>query len=674
MISNCLLILPEDPEMREISNNLGYYIDFNENKNEYLKKLQQIIDIKPEINIQKYKEYYKKFILKNNHHETLKNLKQRLDKHNHFIINIYPNIMMKLDEFRDKNYKNYIENCRLKTFHDLNQYYRINLDLGMSHYRLKNYKKGKYHFKIARSLYDNFQINLNIALLEFDANNKKEFIRYSKLALDFDFNIELACKLALEIYYENFIEAYYLYKKIINIDPKCDNILANIYPLYIMVENNIMEEKNNLEEKLYQAIYSSLQKNDIHNLLCIISNLQITNLYMDNASEETISRKAKELSDIIPKNPVLQKISKRLNLFANKKPMIGFILSDLKKHPVGNLLHLIIMNYNSDLFDICIYDNTDQSIQNNIIKSDIIQKVNYRCIFKKDNETSVKMIVDDNLDILIEMMGYTGFNRMDLFKYKLAKIMVSYFAYPFTTGMDMIDYKIVDRYTSPVENQKLYTEKFLYLPNCLQCYKSDIEICKNYDRNDPYTIHLCCFNNPNKITPSMIKTFSQILIRAPHAKLFLMYCLWYNNSYYVKLLKSKFENFGVDPNQVEITVNGDPEQYMKRYNDMDIALDPFPYNGGITSHEALYMNTPLIALKGRDYRSRVGISLLSNLNLEKYIAKDLKEYIEITIELMNNKKELYDLHLNLRSMMEKTDLCNARTFTKNFQDTLLAII
>ena len=107
---------------------------------------------------------------------------------------------------------------------------------------------------------------------------------------------------------------------------------------------------------------------------------------------------------------------------------------------------------------------------------------------------------------------------------------------------------------------------------------------------------------------------------------------------------------------------------------MDIVLDPFPYNGGTISSEALYMNTPIITLAGTNYVSRIGVSLLSNLNLEKYIAYSHEEYIEKVIELANNEDELKKLHITIRNKMLKTDLGDSNNFTKNIENAYIDIM
>jgi protein O-GlcNAc transferase len=271
------------------------------------------------------------------------------------------------------------------------------------------------------------------------------------------------------------------------------------------------------------------------------------------------------------------------------------------------------------------------------------------------------------------MMGHTRNTRMNLLQYKPARIIISYFAYPATNGLKEIDYRFTDKYATPPETQQYFVEKLYYLPNGFQCYSPpiDIESKKNYTR-DKYKIHLCCFNNPTKLSIPTLDTFCTILKRLPEAKLFLRYC-YYKSSWYKETIIKLFTDRGIERGRIDIGYEPIVEA-LQLYNNMDIVLDPFPYNGGTISSEAIYMNTPIITLAGKTYISRVGVSLLSNLGLEKYIANTTEEYIQKVIDLAHNETELKLLHQTLRFKMLNSDLANSVSFTKNIETAYLDMI
>jgi len=264
-------------------------------------------------------------------------------------------------------------------------------------------------------------------------------------------------------------------------------------------------------------------------------------------------------------------------------------------------------------------------------------------------------------------MGHTRNTRMNLLQYKPARILISYFAYPGTNGLKEIDYRLTDKYASPPETQKYFVEKFFYLPNGFQCYTppQELDCTKDYTR-DKYSIHLACFNNPIKLSIPCIETFCEILNKLPEAKLFLKYC-YYKSSYYRETIYKLFTDRGIDKDRIDIGYEPILDA-LKFYNKIDITLDSFPYTGGTISSECLYMSTPLITLAGSTYVSRVGVSLLSNLGLEKYIASNQQEYVEKTINLAKNQTELKLLHQTIRMKFMQSELYDSKKFTKNIEN------
>jgi protein O-GlcNAc transferase len=183
---------------------------------------------------------------------------------------------------------------------------------------------------------------------------------------------------------------------------------------------------------------------------------------------------------------------------------------------------------------------------------------------------------------------------------------------------------------------------------------------------------LCCFNNPTKLSIPTINVFCDILHRLPESMLFLRYC-YYKSSYYKECILKLFVDRGIEKERINIAYEPIIDS-LKFYNKMDIALDPFPYNGGTISSEALYMNTPIITLEGETYISRVGTSLLTTLGLTKYIAKTTSEYITKVIDLARNEEELKTLHSIIRLKMLNTGLADTVNFTKNIENAYIDIV
>lgn len=546
------------------------------------------------------------------------------------------------------------------------------LNTGVCYFNLSHLDKAKSYFKICKSIKDDFNINKNIAALELQRNNNNKFLKYGRIALNIEFDIFLATLMCEVMNTEGYYhECIGLYEMILKIDPTnitCLNNLGNLYLLFITQSDSFNDSMNRTYAK---SLELANDNNDIRKKELIVSNLIFNNLYNWKLSEEEIYMASFNWMKYIKKdnNIIIQP-----NNIIKTKINVGYISTDFCTHPVGFMFESILKNHNTDMFNIYCYDNSGKSSTDIINKRlrDYMKATWYNIDNITDKQVLDIMIKDD-LDILVDMMGHTRNNRLNIFQYKPARFQVSYFAYPGTTGIPEIDYKITDKFASPPETQKYFTEKFYYMPNGFQCYTPpmNIESKKNYTR-EQYTINLCCFNNPIKLSIPTIDTFCEILKRLPEAKLYLRYC-YYKSSYYKASIIKMFIDRNIEKERIDIN-NDNLNDCLSLYNMMDIALDPFPYNGGTISSEALYMNTPLITLAGTNYVSRVGVSLLSNMKLEQYIAHSTEEYINKVIELARNKDVLHSLHTTLRTRMLACDLGNSVSFTNNLEQIYSNIV
>jgi predicted O-linked N-acetylglucosamine transferase (SPINDLY family) len=617
--------------------------------------------------------------------EFLTELEKRVRLYKEFVREEYPLILKKSLNFYSNSNNSDTKDPFQEfgdQFPDMNEYYSLQISRGVCFYKQKQYDQARACFKTCVSLKDDFQNNVNLALLEEDCNNKVEFLRYAEKALSMKYDFQLANKIALMYHHVDFHKAQYYYRRILQVNPCNVMALINVYELYFVtktLEHCLYDLKsksvlNELKDQMKLALLESIRTHNLHGIYGLTSNMIMSQLYLEGISEEDLSKYTRETIMMIPKRVDLIKIVARLNRFKkHDKVRLGYLLSDLKPHPVGFLLRLILENtVFPNEFEIIVYDN--KNTENQVFKAvKAMPHIRVKELHETDEE-ALQQIVDDDLDILVDMMGFTQSNRIQLLQYKPARIVASYFAFPYTTGIKEIDYKITDAYASPEFTQINYVEKLYRLPGCLQCFATNEDATKRYDtRTNPFTIHLCCFNNPRKFTPTVFRAFARILIMAPYAKLFLRYVTWYNCSFYTEAIYCIFMRMGVAREQIDISINMDRFKYFDGYNDMDLALDPFPYNGGITSHEALYMNTPLICMEGQDYRSRIGVSLLSQLGLEEYIAQDVDDYVQKTLDLIdsNNRDKLLKLHKNLRFMMQQRDMSDPARFTRNVEEAFI---
>ena len=685
MACGCLIVTSNLGALSETMNGLNEYVDINIysfNKKDYvdsfINKLTNTINTTQYIK-EKLREYNKNHI-KNNYlwkdicMKFCNDIIPVINSYKSYLINDHKNIIESfIKNFTDSKWTECLQdNSKIRYITSLNEFCVIKLNLGVCNYKLNKLDEAKHCFKLCLELKNDYNINKNIALLELQRGNITKFIKYCRQAIGLEFDIELANLLAEKYellgYYN---DAIAMYENIIYLDPSnvnSYNNLGNINLLRISQSDNINKSISQTYEK---SLELCIKTNQHRKKELVLSNIIFNNLYNWNLSNEEIYNKSCEWYKYFNKEEPLISIANKLNrqYLGNKKIRIGYISCDFITHPVGFMFNSILKNHNTNDFDIFCYDCCDTGKKINDGLS--IQLRNYNNAVWKElsdttDEAALTIIIDDSLDILVDMMGHTRNTRMNILQYKPARVVISYFAYPSTNGLKEIDYRFTDKYASPPETQKYFVEKFYYLPNGFQCYTPPIEIesNKNYER-EKYKIHLCCFNNPIKLSIPTIDTFCEILKRLPTSKLFLRYC-YYKSSFYKNTIIKLFTDRGIELERIDIGY----EQIvsaLKLYNNMDIVLDPFPYNGGTISSEAIYMNTPFITLEGNTYISRVGVSLLSNLGLEKYIAKTTEEYIQKVIDLANNDAELKLLHQTLRIKMLNSDLANSVSFTNNIE-------
>ncbi|WPC41067.1 hypothetical protein [Clostridium sp. JS66] len=354
-------------------------------------------------------------------------------------------------------------------------------------------------------------------------------------------------------------------------------------------------------------------------------------------------------------------------LLINKKLRVGYVSGDFKVHSVAYFVISQLLLYNREKFQVyCYSDLKKPDIVTNLIQSNVDC---FRNISKLTDKETIRVIEKDEIDILIDIAGHTGDNRLPIFAAKPSPIQITCIGYPNTTGLKNMDYRLTDWYCDPeILNDQYYTEKLIRKNKSFLCYNNFTDAPEvQKDKQDNNEIIFCSFNNSTKLTERMIEIWSKILINVKKSKIMLKSDI-YKDKEIAEEIKEKFLKFGVKKDRVElIGIYPENYQHLNAYNKVDIALDTFPYNGTTTTCEALYMGVPVITLAGKIHLSRVGVSILANIGMEKFIAYNTEEYIEKAIKLAEDKKELKYLNENLRGIMIKSDLMDGARYVSEIE-------
>ena len=351
-----------------------------------------------------------------------------------------------------------------------------------------------------------------------------------------------------------------------------------------------------------------------------------------------------------------------LNREKNKKIRLGFISAEiLKKHSITYFLETIFKNYNKDKFEIYLFlDNEIEDENTNEFKILVEKFIN---VSNLEDIEVFNLIRGNNIDIMFDITGATLSNRVSLFKNRLAPKQISWLGYCNTSGLENMDYLISDKNLIYEEEKNDYSEKILYLPHIWNCHSGLNSI---RSPSDPpclkeKNITFGSFNNFNKINDKVISVWSQILLKVKNSKLILKSSLKIEKSF----LKKEFEKYGVIDSVIFLEKRKLKSHY-NLYKKIDIALDTFPYNGVTTTFEALAMGVPVITMKGYNFNSRCGESIIKNLGIEDLIANNEDDYILKSQKMANNKNKLLELRKNIFNISHETPLFNTKQFSQDF--------
>lgn len=356
----------------------------------------------------------------------------------------------------------------------------------------------------------------------------------------------------------------------------------------------------------------------------------------------------------------------------DRRLKVGLVSGDLCLHPVGffieGVLHSLAKRASGNL-EIFAYSNFPRV-------DSVTERIKARCqhwkeIFGRTDEEVAKLIQQDQIDILIDLAGHTARNRLPIFAWKPAPIQVTWLGYFATTGVNEIDYLIADPWTLPESEENFFTEKIWRLPETRLCFTPpdiNVTIRPLPTLTEPH-LTFGCFNNLNKMNDSVVGVWARILAATPNSRLFLKARQLYH-PVNREAVVSKFFSHGIDPARLVLEGPVQRANYLAAYNRVDIALDPFPYTGGTTTAEALWMGVPVLTLAGKQFLARQGVGLLGNAGLSDWIATDLDDYVARAVSHASDVEGLAALRLRLREQVLNSPIFDASRFAMHFEEAL----
>lgn len=350
---------------------------------------------------------------------------------------------------------------------------------------------------------------------------------------------------------------------------------------------------------------------------------------------------------------------------------VGYVSADFCQHTVGLLLKDVIANHNPDAVEVFTYSS---GLVEDWVTQQIRDQSHFHNISGLSDRELALLIQDHQIDVLIDLSGHTAGSRLAAFAYRPAPAQLSWLGYYASTGLDCIDAVLLDRWHVCNSTASQFLERIELLPIGRWCYypafpvpaPSPPPVLKNG------FITFGSFNNTLKYNPTVYSLWASILHAVPHSKLILKWRT-FNDQNFVAFVLSQFAQHGIDPSRIELRGPSFHLQMLEEYQDIDIALDPFPFSGGITSCEALYMGVPVITWPQERVVSRQTYAFLSIIQHPELAVDSPKDYLEKAKSLSNDIDALCEYRNILRLEMIRSPLMQVKQFTQSLESAILSI-
>jgi len=346
------------------------------------------------------------------------------------------------------------------------------------------------------------------------------------------------------------------------------------------------------------------------------------------------------------------------------KLRVGYISPDFREHVVLCFSWALVTGLDPSQFETVCYMTGPEDAYSRALAREVD---GWRNLAGVSPDAAAAAIEDDEIDILVDLSGHTRGGALPVLARRPAPVQLSGIGYFASTGLSAVDGFLGDPYLDAGDAQKAFVEPLIVLPQSHFCYRPlhDVPVAAELPCQKNGFITFGSFNNFTKVNDDVLACWKALLDRVPESRLLLKASIFdAQEGREAALARLRAAGFDLS----RIICRATSRDYLQEYHDMDIALDSFPYPGGGTSCDALYMGVPLVTLRGMDHGSRFGWSLLANLGLEELCADTPATYIDCAAALAEDKETLEALHRILRPMMQRSPLMNAASYAQGIME------
>ncbi len=359
-----------------------------------------------------------------------------------------------------------------------------------------------------------------------------------------------------------------------------------------------------------------------------------------------------------------------LRPLAKRRLRIAYVSADLCQHTVGLFLKDSLQAHDPERVELFAYSAGSVS---DWVTEEIRKQVTFRDVSRTGDSELARMIRQDAIDVLVDLSGHTAGSRLSVFAHRPAPVMVSWLGYFATTGLEYLDAVLLDEWHAPAGMEAQFVEPIMRLPQGRFCYQpvpwapADVAPLPVLSKGH---ITFGCFNNTAKLNAEVFELWARILTKVPDSRLILKWRT-FNDESLRKMVFKAFTEYRIDLERIELRGPSFHADLLKEYAEIDIALDPFPFTGGLSSCEALWMGVPVVTFPQSRVVSRQGFAFLSAIGLPELAAVDGDDYVRIAVELAGDRERLAATRNGMRKRMRASPLMDVSGFTHRLEQCLI---
>ncbi len=399
------------------------------------------------------------------------------------------------------------------------------------------------------------------------------------------------------------------------------------------------------------------------------SSLAMTALYSETADPERWAKRNR--AAFAPWGKGARPVADFPNDRSVDRPLrIGMVTADLhRQHPVNLFLQPMLSRWNNQDFPLTLYHTGSTFDDQTRLAQSRVQA--WRSLGTSELPAAVSA---DRIDILIDLSGHTHSAELMQFARRMAPVQATYLGYPGSTGVPNIDYLIGDPVVTPSDHAPLYSERLMPLDTAVFCYAPEADYPSPVFGADHLTRPLTfgSFNTITKINPHTMDLWARILLKVPDSRL-LLKAPSFQDPGAQRRVRALFAERGIAPERLELRGPSGLADMMAEYGDVDICLDPMPYNGGTTTLQAMWMGVPVVTKAGAQFVARMGASFMTHAGLHDWVAKTDDEYVATAVRKAQDRQSLLELKKNLRNTLIDKPSWAIDVHIRGFEDCLKRI-